>query len=212
MDTTAAIILMTIFNVVFTGLVGGIIVHVIQRRIDATIQKTLFEYQARFTRDFSKTLEVLENLNNRFLNFRNLFNLFVLSYRPWGEDLEEETPNPELKSKIADIYTAMMEFSSYFKSNRLFLSYELINEVWDIDFRTSLFYDLAFGCYSRITNQSPTRLMATNAQIKEIGLEGLMMRYEEKIALKTHLLAINTRIIEQAERLEKLYRSVVGIK
>ena len=211
MDTTAAIILMTIFNVVFTGLVGGIIIYVVQRRIDAAIQKTLFEYQARFTRDFSKTLEVLENLNNRFLNFRNLFNLFVLGYRPWDEDLEE-TPNSELKSKIADIYTAMIEFSSYFKSNRLFLSYELINEIWDIDFRTSLFYDLAFGCYSRIANKSPTRLMATNEQIKDIGLEGLMMRYEEKIALKTHLLAINTRIIEQAERLEKLYRSVASIQ
>jgi len=49
MDTMQTIILTRIVNIIITVLVGGVVIYTIQKKIDATIQKSLFEHQTRMT-------------------------------------------------------------------------------------------------------------------------------------------------------------------
>jgi len=72
MDTTETIILTTIINIIITGLVGGIIIYRIQKKIDATIQKSLFEHQTKFVRNHQKRVEALEALYNEIVSFEKL--------------------------------------------------------------------------------------------------------------------------------------------
>jgi hypothetical protein len=78
METTQTLILFTIFNIIFTGLVGGIVIYVIQKKIDATIQKSLFEHQTKFSAIHSKRVETLETLYQKFIiyktDFENIMN------------------------------------------------------------------------------------------------------------------------------------------
>jgi hypothetical protein len=56
------VILTSVVNLITTGVFLGIVIYVIQKKIDANIQKSLFEHQTKFARLHEKRAEVLETL------------------------------------------------------------------------------------------------------------------------------------------------------
>src|SRR5687767_4616927 len=116
MDTTQIIILTMIVNIIMSSLVGGIVIYVIQKKIDATIQKSLFEHQIRFSRNYTKTLEVLETCRLKFNEFsracqqlRKEFVMVIVSQ----ETISEE----EIKEIKNNLVEKNREFVVYFEDN-----------------------------------------------------------------------------------------------
>jgi ubiquitin-protein ligase len=44
------------------AVITGTFFYVIQKKIDSAFQKSLYEYQIKFSRNYPKTLEILETL------------------------------------------------------------------------------------------------------------------------------------------------------
>ena len=114
MDTAQAIILTTIFNVVFTGFVGGIVIYTIQKKIDATIQKSLFEHQTRFTISHAKSIAAIETLHQKFILFAHSCENMILA-----RDTQRQ------RSVMENLW----EFWQYFVDNRLFIPESFEGEI-----------------------------------------------------------------------------------
>src|SRR5687767_9786646 len=105
------IILITIINAIMTGLVGGIIIYVLRKKIDAAIQKSLFEHQIKFPKIYPKTLEVLEAYTQKVINCSRLS--YALGYVvlelnsgvPTLEADEIETRQNELVREFRNLQT-----------------------------------------------------------------------------------------------------------
>src|SRR5688500_12899013 len=132
MDTTEQILLITIFNIIFTGLVGGIVVYTIQKKIDATIQKSLFEHETKFSRNYEKRVEVLETLYQKFMVFRDAQKKVGVKVHgfvrgPSEIDLELHLePNTDLSPENYfemefDLSSKLGDFWHYYEINRLYL-------------------------------------------------------------------------------------------
>ena len=119
-------ILISIFNIVFTALVGGIVIYIIQKKIDATIQKSLFEHQTRFTLGHTKAVETLEHLYKKFVVFNGVVNESIMLRRRSGRD------DRQWQEKSDQAEVLLREFESYYKNNRLFLPGEISESINDI--------------------------------------------------------------------------------
>jgi hypothetical protein len=217
MDSTQAVILTTIFNVVFTGIVGGIVVYTLQKKIDATIQKSLFEHQTKFARNFPKTLEVLEVLHQKFRSF-------ILVYLQTVDQFKNLVPG-KISISLEEFYTyrnrlmnAALDCDYHVGANRMYLSDESVNELESImrKAQTLSIYLENFGFVFRDERSSHNNYLQTllaeerlpyaaefrrNGLFQNINLEqeNAPIFFLEAIGAETHGLLL---------QLEKLYRSV----
>src|SRR6266545_2089759 len=130
MDTTQTVILISIVNIIITGLVGGIVIYRIQKKIDATIQKSLFEHQTKFARSYPKSLEVLEQYNQKVLTCSRLS--FKVGYRALELSLGHEVGDDVVERDRDALEKSVNECREYFENNRIHLS-DLVNrELEDI--------------------------------------------------------------------------------
>ena len=193
MNTAETVILVSIFNIVFTALVGGIVIYVVQKKIDAAIQKSLFEYQTKFLRTYPKTLEILEALHKKFGLF---INAFIVTIRE-GNDLEVTYQDASEKLKA---------FRDFCDSNRLYLTPDLMDELNSIYQRS---FSVLIFCHEFI--KSIDYLAPTWVDHWAIGLDfqdGWFSPDKPRSSLGEFVGAIN----EQGKRLEKLYKSVANIE
>ena len=125
MDTIAIIIFTAFANIIITSIVSNLIFYRYQKKIDATIQKSLFEHQIKFSRIYPKTLEVLETYNQKTLYCSRLSSKF-------GDEIikaisEKDTfQAEEIKTKHDELYGALVDFRKYIEDNRLHLPNALI--------------------------------------------------------------------------------------
>lgn len=120
MNTTETIILTTIINVIITGLVGGIIIYAIQKKIDAATQKSLFEHQVKFSRAYPKTLEVLDALYQKFMTFTDAVKGWVDHVEAFFI-MEGSTGAGEFRGYYSDVQEKFEECEKYFAANPLVL-------------------------------------------------------------------------------------------
>ena len=141
MDPTQAIILTTIFNVVFTSLVGGIIIYTLQKKIDATIQKSLFEHQTKFTINHTKTIETLDTLYKKFVAFYSAITDLIAARRhsreeDWGGHQREQAR------------TLLQDLWKYYKDHHLYVPGEITDKLDGFDIITEkilLIIEMALG-------------------------------------------------------------------
>lgn len=122
METTEAVLLITLINIIVTGVVGGFIIYRIQKKIDATFQKSVFEYQTKYSRNYPKTLETLETLREKFAIYvRSCIRAIA------NEDINQRE----------NILKNLEDFYGYFSDHRMYISESLVSEINQI-FQKSL--------------------------------------------------------------------------
>jgi hypothetical protein len=132
MNPTQVIILTTIFNVIFSGLVGGIVIYTLQKKIDTTIQKSLFEHQTKFKLSYAKAAETLETLFKRFVAVRDVVSEAI---DLWKRSRPEDRL---LDTKMDHARELMRDFWKYYRDNRLYLSDEVTSHLDSLDTVTDL--------------------------------------------------------------------------
>jgi hypothetical protein len=132
MDPTQAIILTTIFNVIFSGLVGGIVIYTLQKKIDTTIQKSLFEHQTKFKLSHAKAAETLETLFKRFVAVSDVVSEAI---DVWKRSRKDDRRAYE---KIDHARESTRDFWKYYRDNRLYLSDEVTHHLDGLDKVTDL--------------------------------------------------------------------------
>lgn len=209
MDTTETILLTALINIIITGLISGVAVYRIQRKIDAAFQQSLFEYQTKFVQIHAKRVETLENLYKKFLLYIKTFQF----------DMSPEI-NAGLNDSSIDFskYEEAKSYSDdagkYFLNNRLFLPSDIVVEIEKI-FHRQTFFDFLIDWIAKNKN-SPSfdDLQFAKYLIKELDLEtdidiGSGLGTD---ALTLLLMLFIKRTGQDAETLEKLYKSVADLK
>ena len=107
MDPTQTIILTSIVNIIITGLVGGIVIYTVQKKIDATIQKFLFEHQTRFSRDYTRKVEVLGTLYQKYLVFADTIHQMIHESAKSPKELGTESRRYYVVSKTRSLKRSM---------------------------------------------------------------------------------------------------------
>jgi hypothetical protein len=218
MDTTEAIILTTIVNVIITGLVGGIVIYTIQKKIDATIQKSLFEYQTKFTRNFSKTLEVLDKLHQKVLDYSSSYS--VLTYHIEAQILGRKVilTDQEFEKKARETMRAFFDCATFFRENRIYLPDILLGELENIIDKLHALDFYLTGCKTSLQKRADyfppflSDVVTDRYELsflrftQEMGLQNIDPG--DKNAPVVFLKAIRVEVKKIQEQFEKLYKSV----
>src|SRR5574341_214600 len=130
MDTTEIIILTTIFNIIMSGLIGGIVIYTLQKKIDATIQKSLFEHQTKFTRSYEKTVETLENLCKKLAVCARGFREMAVQAVSFYQDIRKEL-NVDV-AYYENNRLQLEDFFNYLEENRYALPGKLVHQITSI--------------------------------------------------------------------------------
>lgn len=186
MDATEAIILTSIVNIIITGLVGGIVIYTIQKKIDATIQKSLFEHQTKFVQLHAKRIETLETLYQKFRIFTFALEKLI-STTNWARIKRQEINQETYKENEKNVQRALYDFWNYFNANRLYLSSELIHEIWII------YHDVGIDNATILAALDPDEMPDS---------------HEAQLNASTKINTIANRIYSQTDKLENLYKSV----
>ena len=212
MDTTQAIILIFIVNTIITGLVGGIVIYTIQKKIDATIQKSLFEHQTKFARIHQKRVETLETVYRKFLNFAEGFTGSVLKALNYGIASNEVTKiNMDDFEDFDDHREEIEDCWTYFMNNRLFLSANASKELRNIlRGAQSMPIIIDYMLFNKF-EKSPHLAHLVNSMVKvsQGGLSELDL-HEPNFALMLHEMV--QKVNSDTLTLEILYRSVADIE
>ncbi len=206
METTQTIILISIFNIIFTALVGGVVIYVIQKKIDATIQKSLFEYQTKFSRNYPKRVETLETLYQKLLLYIKTFQYVMLPEINLA--MKNGSPIDFSKYKEANLYSD--DAGKYFLNNRLFLQADTVVEIEEIFHRQSMFQLLVDWIDKNGNPPFSDDIEFAKYLIEELDLEqkidiGSELRTDDLVLV---LILFTKRMGQDTERLEKLYKSV----
>lgn len=207
-----------IVTVLGNAIVTGIIVYFIQKKFEAKLQKSLFEHQTKFSRTYPKTLEVLETLHQKLLNYSSSCSVLMYQIESkisgWQAILSDE----EFRTKEQDLLTKFAGCSAYLDENRIYIPdrsigelENIINELHALDFYRTvctsfleqpaedfpiLVRDVIAGRYSlsflRFINESPFQ----NINPKDKDAPIILIR------------TIRDKVNKLPERLEKLYKSV----
>lgn len=125
--TTLSIIVLTaVINALVTGVIAGIIIYRIQKKID----HSHFQQQTKFVKSYEKMTETLEAIYKKFTEFklglvRYLFD--VISACESSNELM--IINTEEKYRHAD---KLDDFNDYFIQNRLYLSSDISQKLQEI--------------------------------------------------------------------------------
>lgn len=207
MDTAQAIILMTIVNTIITGLVGGIVIYTVQRKIDATIQKSLFEHQTKFTRNYNKKVEVLENLYKRVSAFNDSFRNLIFQSFDFDNELRINT---NVLIKCEYLIPLIDEASEYYRENLFDLPEGIVDFVGEITIAMRAIpavlemFDFVDAEGSKKRAQS-INIYLNQLRSMDVSFRPLDLENPDYITLlddMQHLISRNTRLLENLYRLE----------
>lgn len=227
MDATQIILLTSLFNIIISGLVGGIVIYTLQKKIDATIQKSLFEHQTKFSAIHPKRMETLEILYRKYIVYQTEFkNLILNSVRVdyvdkhgktqvrknWGLDEMVKQICRVVSSGMEENDKKFVDFRTYFETNRIFLSPDTCSE---IDKIVSRHEGMEWAMQIYLEDIPLEGLQFSRRNIKElfgIAIDSDSER-EEYLALVYELTKkLYDEVNTQAEKLEKLYKSVADVQ
>ena len=118
MNPTEIILLTALVNVIITGLISGIAVYRIQRKIDDKFQRSAFEYQTKFTINHAKTVETLQTLYKRLSDYDESFADLISRSSLYCNSKSKENIT---KADCKKAWEKLVDFRTYFWNNRLFL-------------------------------------------------------------------------------------------
>lgn len=206
MDTIETIILTSIVNIIITGLVGGLVIYRIQKKIDATIQKSLVEHQIKFSKIYPRTLEILETY------YRKLSDCSRLSYRLGYRIMEslsgENTLEDEKTIKDRDeLLAAARDFRAYFQTNHIYLPSALIDELEEINERAGNLVVVSMASVE--ASKASTEVLTQHLSMSS-GWLGVSLEEElsEEVRLIRLILKLEDEFTKVMKRFEKLYKSV----
>lgn len=199
MDAITTIVVTVLANAVVTG----IIVYLIQKKFEVKFQKSLFEHQTRFSRIYQDRVETLANLYQKFTTYKKDFSHVVeeaskLGYRP-------ERISTTVSALIQENRQKYDDFASYFENNRLYLSDSTCAQIYDLIAR----HDLMGMAIFMFSDDIPEGFIkVANNAIRTLKFEIDIESDFEKPDFLSLIWQIEKEVHAQAERLEKLYRSV----
>lgn len=207
MDTMETIILTSIVNIIITGLVGGIVIYRIQKKIDATIQKSLFEHQIKFTQIHAKRVETLEGVYQRFLVFADTIHESIRETRE--KDFTEKdalTRSHYVVSKQEDLHEKINDFWHYSAVNRLYLTESIIDEITKILHEAVSLQTLVAMFTGTPDNRSrPLPMWWVDGLIEWRNLE---IDKNDVVTPELLLSQLSKELDKQTRTLERLYKSV----
>ena len=199
MDPVTTIIVTVLANAVVTG----IIVYFVQKKFEVRLQKSLFEYQTRFSKTYQDRVETLANLYQKFTVYRIDFSHMVeegskLGYRP--EKLSEA-----VSTLIEENRRKYEDFTKFYENNRLYLSDSTCAQVDGIITRHGLMDMTIFMFSDRIPEGF---IKVANQAIRTLNFEVETSSDFERPDFLSLIWQIEKEVQSQAKNLEKLYRSV----
>ncbi len=205
MDATQIILLTSLFNIIISGLVGGIVIYTLQKKIDATIQKSLFEHQTKFAIIHPKTLEVLETLYQKFVQCAKSFSPVLIDV------FETHRNNSQINfHKHKDLELQLHDTGKYFLNNRLFLPASINAEIDGMFDSFSNFEWLIRSLSENGNTPSSDDIDVAKYLMTTLGLDENL--FEPELGIEDLLFnSINQyagRIATYTQRLEMLYKSV----
>lgn len=124
------IILAVVADLIVTGFIIGIVIYYFQKRIDASIQKSFFEYQTKYSRSYPKMLEIVDGFVQKYFELEGLLQqqrdlLFTPSKQ--SKNYDEQIA---VRGRIEqDTQNAISELQSYLAKNRMYLPDSTANEL-----------------------------------------------------------------------------------
>ena len=214
-------ITLMLLTVVANAIVTGIIVYLIQKRIErsytrqmeefrANIQKSLFEHQIKFSKVYPKTLEVLEIYNQKIFDCSRLS--FKLGYRIMAAISGDNTSEAEMIEKEHDeLLAAARDIKTYFENNHLHLPDVIIDELEEINNRATNLVVVSMACVG--ASNAPTEIQIEHLSLSSrlLGISLERANSSEQIGLILLIAKLDEEFNKLLKRLEKLYKSVADI-
>jgi hypothetical protein len=195
---------------------------VIQKKIDSTIQKSLFEHQTKFTRNFSKTLEVLDKLHQKIMDYASSYSVLTYQIEAQISDGQVVLTDQEFEKKAQETMIAFFDCASFFRQNRIYLPDLLLEELENIIDKLHALDFYLTGCKTSLQKRAEYFPPFLNDVVTN-RYELSFLRFTEEMALHNidptdknapvlFLRAIRGEVREIREQFEKLYKSVAEAK
>ena len=200
-------IILTTVTVLANAIVTGIIVYLIQKKIEssyskkleefrASLQYSIFEQQTKFAKVHPKRVKIIENLYKKFMDFDQALDEWILE-SGFGRFKKSRINMVDYNiQKSENVREKLEGFWNYCEANRLFLPANLINQIWDI-------YHKASGSHSDVS----VLLIYDSDDITSVSTEKdstfLDSEQTELLLAQSYL-----KVKSQTEKLEEIYKSV----
>jgi hypothetical protein len=203
-----------IATAIVTVLLTGGILFVFQKQIEslfarqmekfrAKLQYENFEQQTKFSRTYQNRVETLANLYQRFIIYKTDFNHMVHEASQLGHS--PESISTTVSAMIMENRGKYEEFRMYFENNRLYLPDNISTAIRDLLLRHDLMY-LAIHMFS--DDRPESFIKVGNSAIKALGFEVNVESDFERPEFLSLIWQMDKEVYTQAERLERLYKSV----
>jgi len=217
--TETAIILTALVNFMVTGLIGGLLLYRIQKRIDisfaekleqfkASLQKSSVEHQIKFSITYPKTLEILETYRKKLVHYSNVLEK---SHSTVNEALSksEMLSDENCQRMIDEIYGALTEFYIYSQENRLYLPDELVLELRDISYKVESMNSVSVQLLY-LPREPTEKYFDEVKRLSKLIHFPIALYYNQPEDEWADILIGHTQeeVEKQIEKLEKLYKSV----
>src|SRR6266508_2411330 len=215
MNPTQTIIVTVLAN----AIVIGIIVYLIQKRIEssfakkleefkASLQKSSVEHQIKFSTTYPKTLEILETYRKKLVHYSNVLEK---SHSTVNEELSksEMLSDENCQRMIDEIYGALTEFYIYSQENRLYLPDELVLELIDISYKVESMNSVSVQLLY-LPREPTEKYFDEVKRLSKLIHFPIALYYNQPEDEWADILIGHTQeeVEKQIEKLEKLYKSV----
>lgn len=207
-----------IATAIVTVLLTGVILFVFQKQIEALFARQMekfraklqyenFEHQTKFSKTYQNRVETLANLYQRFIIYKADFNHMVHEASKLGYSPEKISST--VSAMIVENRQKYEEFRMHFENNRLYLPDNICTAIQDLLVRHDLMY-MAIHMFS--DNRPEGFIKVGNDAIKALGFDVNVESDFERPEFLSLIWQMDKEVYTQAERLEKLYKSVAEAK
>jgi hypothetical protein len=219
-DTIATIVVTAFVNIIITGIVSNLVFYRYQKRIDSAIAKSLFEHQTKFTQIHAKQVEALADLYQRFIVYKTDFNNMVAEatkleynvdesgkgqFKTWKKEEFDKRISTVLSAKIGGNRKKYEDFAMYFDNNRLYLSDRVCTEISSIFGRHDL---LDFAMFVFFDDVPEAFIRSGKNAVAALNIQVDVKPDLERPDYLNLIHALDKEVDTQAEKLERLYKSV----
>ena len=217
-----------ILTVLANAIVTGIIVYFFQKKFEANLQKSLFEHQTKFSRNYAKQVETLETLYQNYIIYKTDFNNMTLEamradfidehgktqLRKLSGFFEERVEqrfkqiSTAVSSRIAENGLKFKDFKTYFENNSIFLSpdtcsviHNILDRYFMMEWAMQIFLD-------DVPEEFVDNARRYIKELFEIDMKSDLERPEIATLFANLIVRLDDEVNTQAEKLEKLYKSV----
>lgn len=127
---TQSVILLSVINLIISGLISGVVIYILQKRIDSTFQKSLIDYKIRSPKLHEKRVETLETVYKKYRSFNN--NVLQELGRIALISLGVGNALQNVENLEITLFKEINEFQNYLNEVRLFLPHDVIEKITNI--------------------------------------------------------------------------------